>query len=231
MDADEFGIRVCDLYSAFGYAVKRNVALTGHQVPLLCEKHLDGYQIARLLIECVFRETGPVILTEINQFLILAVELISTGVVSGATLVTNSSYSREVEQRVRAYPQIALKTLLDLQDELLNFTHVYETAITDYEHDEIFSIYVSASAVGADPRLNAPNADPIDRILLDRAIANKPSTSIVLADFGGGKTTLLKRVFYEMAKTALVNMQTRRPVFVELKNFHRYASIKDFFFS
>ena len=102
----------------------------------------------------------------------------------------------------------------------------------DYENEEIFQTYVSMSATIKTPSLEAGGTvELVDDELFRRLSRNPATMSIIFADFGGGKSTLLKGLFYRMAKAALNDPTARRPVFIELKNFHLYSNIQDFFHS
>jgi len=177
----EFEVYVSGLYSALGYAVTRDVHVNGNQIDLVCEKYIDGFRQTKLIIECKFRSTDSVGVDDVNKFLHLATNLISRGEISGAAIVTNTRYSKESRQIVDTHPLIALKTVSELESELFDFSHLYNTSIFDYERDEIFITYVSSSAQMKDLSLkDKAVCELVDDTILSRLSGPKPSTSIVL---------------------------------------------------
>lgn len=227
----EFEIYVSKLYSAFGYVVTRDIGLSGNQTDLLCEKHIDGFKRTKLLVECKLRRDKSVGVNEVNKFYNLSSNLIRDGKISGAAIVTNTQFSKEARQICDHHPLITLKTTAELESELFDFSHLYLTSVMDYEREEIFSTYVPAAATIKNLSLKAlSHCDAVDDALIEQISSTKPSLSLVLADFGGGKSTLLRTLHYKMAQKALVEVRARRPIFIELKNMHQYADIREFFF-
>lgn len=227
----QFEVYVSSLYAAFGYSVRRNTLVGGNQVDLLCEKHVDGLNPAKVIVECKFHEGDRLVgIAEVNKLIHLAQNLLSAGEITGAAIVTNTSFSKEAKSAATKFPLIALKTVADLESDLFDFSHLYATSVFDYEREEISQTYVSMSGKIHDLslRLIEP-AKLLDQVLLRRLTNSKPTLSIILADFGAGKSTLLKDLYYRMAKSALSDPSTRRPVFLELKNFHLYSDIHSFF--
>jgi len=229
----QFETYVYSLYCAFGYSVNRNVAIGGNQIDLLCEKHIDGFNRVRIVVECKHHNNKRSVgIDDVNKFLTLATNLIVRGEASGGAMITNTEFSKEARTATLKYPLIALKTVSELESELFDFSHLYSAAVFDYEREEIFQTYVSMSAqiktLSLEPK---GEARLIDETLLRRISNEKPNLSIIFADFGGGKSTLLKDLFYRMAKAALIEPNARRPVLIELKNFHLYNSLQDFFYS
>jgi hypothetical protein len=229
----EFEKYVLSIYSAFGYSVVRNVSLRGSQIDLICERHLDGFQRTKIIVECKLHKNGRSVgVADVSKLVHVTGKLVAQGLISGAALITNTEFSQDATAAVGDNTFVALKTVAELESELFDFSHLYNTAVFDYQHEEIFSTYITQSAEIRDLALKATGStEAVDETLFKRISGRSPTTSIVLADFGGGKTTLLQDLYYKMAKAVLAGDECRRPVFVELKNLHRYQNIKEFIYA
>jgi hypothetical protein len=226
----EFEAYVASLYTALGYTISHNVNVGGNQIDLFCDKYIDGFRRTRILVECKYRTDDGVGVDDTNKFFALATNQISLGKISGGAIVTNTHFSKEAKQIIGDHALIALKTIADLESELFDFSHLYNISIFDYEHEEIYLTYVSSSAKRKDLSLvDREHCDLVDETLHRRLVEVKPSLSIVLADFGGGKSTLLQALYYRMSKSAVLDPKAKRPVFIELKNASLYATIEEFF--
>ncbi|MEA2879209.1 MAG: hypothetical protein QOF14_4405, partial [Hyphomicrobiales bacterium] len=226
----EFEAYVASLYAALGYTVSHNVDVGGNQIDLVCDKYIDGFRRTRILVECKYRTNDSVGVDDTNKFFALATNLISLGRISGGAMITNTRFSKEAKQIVGDHAVIALKTSSDLESELFDFSHLYNSSIFDYEHEEIYLTYVSSSAKLKDLGLaDRGHCDLVDEAIHRRLVEAKPSLSIVLADFGGGKSTLLRALYYRMARSATLDPNAKRPVFLELKNASLYATTEAFF--
>src|SRR5262249_26815954 len=143
----EFETYIYSIYSAFGYATIRNVLVAGNQIDLLCEKHVDGFQRAKIVIECKLHRNGRAVgLDEVNKFVHVANSLIAGGNATGGAMITNTDFSKEARAAAAPHRLVALKTVSELESELFDFSHLYNTSVFDYEREEIFQTYVPMSA-------------------------------------------------------------------------------------
>src|SRR5882724_9422420 len=135
-----------------------------------------------------------------------------TGQVSGATLVTVAGFTKEAKLAVEQFPFVALKTFSDLESELLDFSHRFAAEVFTYEHDEIFQTYIPLAAQTRNlSSRELVSSEEIDSTLLKRLSDPEASVSLVLADFGAGKSPVLKRIYYKMAQEVLARKEARRP--------------------
>ncbi len=119
--------------------------------------------------------------------------------------------------------RVVVRSFESFRRELLPLIRYLEDAIKNYETDEdgIYrkGCYVSVYA----KQERAAEHFVLDKHLLEKAADTATiSTLIVLGEFGAGKTTTAKQVFWRQSKRYLERPATARlPIFVNLKEFDR----------
>ena len=128
---------------------------------------------------------------------------------------------------------------------MLDVRHGLNELIAAYENSAIYQDYLSLrieSLSWTTLDLNFKASPSLDEVLTRFINAagdeSRPTTLFVLADFGAGKTTLMRHFRYERAKAYLAGLDDRVPLFVPLRNFRQTqdltmllrASFRDAFF-
>lgn len=220
---DAFESRVARYYEALGFRVERNASIRGHQIDLLVSKFISGASIISYMVEAKFREGSLVGVNEVTPFVNTARDLIQSGDINGAVMVTNGGYSDRAAGKSVGSRTIKLMTASELEAEIFNSSESLFRICADYEQSSIDAEYIPLAAEAiAHP---APLAiDDVSVFLADWA-ARETGLITVTADFGAGKTTILERLFYDTAKARISNHTGRYPVLLRLRSLLSHTSL------
>lgn len=207
---------VASLYRSLGYAVERDELLRHSQIDLVVTRPVAGTHALRLAIEVKYRSRGLVPIIEVRAFLDTARDLLNAGVISGAVLVSNTGVSRNARALARDDHRFYFLTLEDLRRTLIfNDDHI-KRWIRSYEATQVSARFVDVRLEPQD-RVSGPPAKHITDLLEAFESTTAASSIVILADYGGGKTTGLERLKYIAFQRYLQNAEKRLPILFQLK--------------
>src|SRR5436190_82307 len=83
-------VEVAGIYRSMGYDVLEDTLISGNQVDVLAERLLPGGGPARLAVEVKHCTGRSLPIKEVNEFLLVARNLLAEGSITGAALVTDA---------------------------------------------------------------------------------------------------------------------------------------------
>jgi hypothetical protein len=223
-----FESKVAACYEALGFRIDRNVSIGGHQIDLLATRYVPGANILSYVIEAKFRAAGVVGINEITPFINTARDLLAEGEISGAVMVTNCAYSEKAAGKVLRNRTIKLLTMAQLQTELFATSESLFRCCSDYERSDIAGEYIplaAEAATGPKPQIS----DVVSR--LNDWTTHNTGLMTLVGDFGSGKTTVMDRLFYDLAKTRLDTGEGRYPVKLKLRSLLSYPTLWTFIYA
>ncbi|MDQ6944744.1 MAG: restriction endonuclease [Actinomycetota bacterium] len=232
-DWEALEIEVGSLYRSLGYTVSRDELLAGHQIDLLATKTTGGAGIFRLGIEVKYRQEGSLPLQEVTNFIATAKHLLSDGTITSATLVTNVSLTRNSKVAIRKDNRLHLTTLDELRRAQLFNEETLRDSVNAYKRDRLLQRFIDMAARRVDtigPAILPPTADAIVVTeLLDHAMALAGKGPLVLfADYGGGKTTALRRLKFLTLERVLSQDARLLPILFMLGELLEHQDLETF---
>lgn len=220
---DAFESRVARYYEALGFRVERNASIGGHQIDLLVSKFISGASIVSYMVEAKFRDGSLVGVNDVTPFVNTARDLIQTGDINGAVMVTNSGYSDRAAGKAVGSRTIKLMTASQLEAEIFNSSESLFRICADYEQSSIEAEYIPLAAeTGAQP---SPLVIEDVSAYLANWASRETGLITVTADFGAGKTTILERLFHDTAKARISDHSGRYPVLLRLRSLLSHTSL------
>lgn len=210
--------RVALYYEAMGYQVDRDVSLLGHQIDLVAIRHLPGVGAIRIGIEVKSR--GKTLgVRDVTGFIRVGQHLLSKGTISAAVLVTDATVTRPARLSVEGEPHIKLLTLNNLEHHLFNTAEALLKVVNDYEQRPIFHSYYALAASTATSTRNDVSSH------IQSWACPGAGSLILIGDFGSGKSTILERVFYAMAKRRVSDPNSQFPILLRLRGLRRFSDL------
>lgn len=207
---------VGSLYRALGYSVKRDELLRHNQIDLVATKSLGGAKELRLAIEVKYRSQGALPLDEVRSFLDVGRHLLSTGQITAAVLVVNTSFSRNAKAMVEEDQRFHLATLEDLRRDIVFNEEHLQRWLSTYATSQISSRFIDVGlrpagrTAGSAVQSITELVDSFDKTL-------RPNSIVLMADYGGGKSTGLERVKFLALSRYLATSEGRLPILFPLK--------------
>ena len=238
-----------NLYRGLGFKTKRNELVFGQEVDILAEKQYEGIGTIKILIECKYISAGKVSNQIVYDFLAFLKSLPDNLHVTRGVLVTTNGFSPEatlINDRM-----LSLVTQNELEREVLNLNSPFLILKKAYEAESIYEEYIplnggvlhfqhnsSTTTQNGHPNVRekaAPSRSShtfnIEEDILQK-IKNYSwsnwSFIAILGDYGSGKTTLMRRLFYHMINEALRQESNLKPIYLELKNFYKFQNVELF---
>jgi Restriction endonuclease/NACHT domain len=214
---------VADAYRALGYQVTRDTQVAGRQTDLIARQEVPGAPTMKLAIECKDHKR-PIGIAIVNDFAGSANAQCAAGEITGGVLVSKSGFTPQAREAAKRQKDVALLSLEDLTSKIVDVRYPLQELVEAYEKQEIFKDYLPLRVETLQWSTMAPTSarEDLDPWLkqLTRFDGEKGiGAMLVLADFGGGKTTLLRNIEYHRAKAHLESVDTRVPLFVQLRDF------------
>ena len=214
----EFEHRVLALYRLLGYSVRHDEHLSSRQCDLICDRHIPGGPVTTLLVECKYRENGTVPKVEVTAFISEYETLKHEHHLSAAVVVTNASFTAETRALYANRTDVLLITEMSLSDELINVTATLRRFADVYRTDPIYHHYISLR----DEELG----DLQEWITF--WLRSKRSVTVMLGDFGSGKTTFLQRLKFVLSKAYVGGTSSLIPCYFRLRDFSRSSDLDAF---
>lgn len=213
---------VARLYAGLGYHVQTDVQINGQQVDMLAVKQERGAGAIKLLIECKYLSSGSVANQVVHEFRHFIESAKRDAAITKGIIVSNASFARTA--RLAAGHHVELLSTRDLENRCYVFHESLSAFVDEYKHQGIFGRFVPLSGHAAEPIAN------LTSWALKLVVSEHSALRLVsmLADYGSGKTTLLRRLQYELSQLALMQEEAKKPVFFELKHFHRFGDVELF---
>lgn len=218
---------VAAVYRALGYQTSPDVLVQGNQVDVLASRTMAGL-VAPIRLHLEVKHTGKphLPLSEVNEFITVARALRGEGEVDRSVLVSSAPFTRNSELAARSYPYIELITVEQLENHLLPLESL-NRIVTTWESSALSSVYIDLKVTQIEGQLATPVAARCSDLV--RAALSTPFSAVVLlADYGAGKTTTLRRLNARLARSRLEATSTLVPFFIELKRLEHYTNIEDF---
>lgn len=208
---------VAALYRALGFVVEPRVLVGTKDVDVLVRKTVHGAPELVLQVECKNWE-GTLSPGTVRDFIQETKGLVDNGLLSGGVMVAQR-VSEKARAEARTKQWLTVYEYDELVDQLLTLPAAAAAVLDAYESSAVFPQYLSMAAsespwtqlgVAAD----AAEIEQLDDHLLRRYRAPQPPLTMVLADYGFGKTTLLRHLQYLALKER--EDSDRLPIFVKL---------------
>ncbi|MDQ6946640.1 MAG: restriction endonuclease, partial [Actinomycetota bacterium] len=216
-----FERRIAELYRALGYDVKPNIGLYGQQVDLLAQRQVEGAGRITIAIECKdhARSLGNQV---IQDFVATITSLRAADPSMVGVVVSASGFTQSARAVVQSVPFVTLLTVESLSGQLLDVAAATRDLTEHYQQLDIFETFVRLNArrtAWATQRADASGAIVVDvaKSLCDWITTDKYGTIFLLGDYGAGKSTILRRVQYDLARLYIDGDTPRIPLFVPLK--------------
>ena len=229
----KFEEQIARLYELLGYDVTRNISVGNQQVDLVAERFLPGLGRARLFIECKYKSADSVSNQDIHDLQTTFNALRTRGRFTNAVLVTNTRFSKDARGAAEAEgasAPIHLRTVAQLEDELLNLSDSLSTYVVNYQGSDIAKTYVELAGVGNLPYSESGHIEELDAEIISWIGQKKKGLITILADFGSGKSTLMRHLKYKLclakleptAKTAPI------PMFFALRELRNFGTLDEY---
>jgi len=221
---------VARLYESLGFYVTKNHSIAGQQVDVVAEQSIAGVGYVRLLIECKFRAIGKVSNQEVYDFITMFGTVKQAGGFSNGVLVTNADFSAAARAAAHHARDIQLLHLRDLENTLFNVADACGAYVQEYSDDPMYTLFVPLRGRGRLPIEHLGNEEVADmeERLLEWLVQGKGGFLSILADFGSGKSTLMRRLKFRLAQRYLAARETPLAVLFLLKEMHRFDELDDF---
>lgn len=220
-----FENRVANLFTLWGYNVKKNVLIAGRQGDLLIE-HRNGPLSHMYLVECK-DQSDPVTSAQYDSFLgkINAAKKEIDPKLRGI-IVSSVGFVKEVKAQSN-YNDIELIAISELEKSIIDFSGYVQNLILNLENDRALKYFVEPE-IRRENLAFAENAYAVLNEWLSDPILNQLT---LLGDYGTGKTTLLKHFALTMAKRYKKEVleeggRGRVPLFIDLREYTQAISLK-----
>lgn len=220
-----FEEKVAQLFSLYGYIVKRNILIGGRQVDLYIEDRSTPFTRC-YIVECK-DQANPVNTSQYDSFLgrVLSAKREISPKVRGI-FVASTGFVKEAKAQSQN-DDIELITISELETSLIDFSQYISTIISDFKNDIDLRFFIEPNiseehqtySVQAYKIINAWLADPVLNQLT------------LLGDYGTGKTTLLKHLALVSAQNYESQVletggRARVPIFIDLRKYTQALSLK-----
>lgn len=210
---------VAIVYRALGFKVTHDISVAGQQADLLCEKAIPGAGEAVLYIDCKHTRGDKTSSISKNDVVLFAAQFgaVKKGFsrFTKGVLVSNRPFTQYAKAAAKANPEIVLKTVGELYEDLLQIEPYLEGSLRDAD---IGDDYIQMSGRSYPSESDGSPFDLSARVSLWLS-ESQSSLLTLLGDFGAGKTTFVRRLYAQMARRFLDKRDGRIPLFISLKDY------------
>ncbi|WP_408589700.1 restriction endonuclease [Novosphingobium sp.] len=223
-DGARFEEEIAHLFRAAGYRVEQHAQLGGKEFDIVATRGGFGSMDVRIAVECKFRVSGAVTNVEANDFITAFTAARDAHDLTFGVIVSNVGFSRTAQIALRDHAKIRFFSRTQLDDELLGARLFLKQAPQSYRTDASNYIILSATQHSRQPK----RVDDVAATCVQRLLKSGPSLTLLLGDFGSGKTTIAERVHKELAKAFLEGTTTSFPVILYLRTLDQSDSENNF---
>jgi hypothetical protein len=216
----DFEKRVAEVFRLYGFFPTANTSLAGRQVDILLTSSEEF--VGPVVVECKYHAPASgarVGVEEVEAFAAFVLRLRSSGSASAGYLVSSSGFTADARGAIRDRPEdkfVFLRTIEELLAKIVRFDMYLARAVEEFERDPLFRLYEPVSVRDDSAKVSRPFDDAIDLFLA----RNDTPTVLMLGDYGAGKTSSSRHLFYRLAKQALKGQGGRIPLYIPLKMYN-----------
>lgn len=221
---DAFELEVNDLLSLKGYAVMRDVLVSGTQIDLIAAKP-DGLENTRFLVECTERG-DPVGVSLVKEKASALLSIKDSCFIYKLLFVSKSGFTAEARAFEAVSPHVKLMTLDELEGVLIDFQPYANWYLTNYDHST--SIFAEGQLANRYIELYCSSSDDsvrqqLSSVARDWLNDSKNNLLFVLGEFGSGKTSFCRRFAYDLLDERYRRMQAQSfvPILINLRDNRR----------
>ena len=217
---------VAALYKRLGYSVKQNINVDGQQVDLLCENWLSGIGPTRLYIDCKYTaliENKSVSKDDVDQFIYSFKSRAERNGWTAGVMVSNRPFSQYAKAAAEGHPNIHLKTIDELHEEVLRIRAYLYSCIQRYEEENKFFDFIPPYGSAIDDSGASAGSILLEELVRTWLQTDGTQQMCLFGDFGTGKTTFLEYLHYSFAKRYILDSSIRIPLLVPLRRYYEAA--------
>lgn len=224
----QFEQEVAILFQAAGYRIEQNIEYSGQEFDIVATKRGVGDLNNRIAVECKFRTNGSVSNADVQEFVNAFNASSRAHGLTHGILVSNKGFSRQAHEVVFSHPQIKLIPISILENDLLGARSYLEATAKNYKSD--FSKYIALSAHSVSQGVKTKNArsNDIANLICERMLLPKPTLTILLGDFGSGKTTIAEKVHSKLSEMFLKEESQIFPLIFYLRTLEQHDSEENY---
>ena len=223
----EFEKYVASLYSVLGFEVTTDIVVDGQQIDLLCEKYFQGIGRLAFAIECKFRSENKIGNQIVQEFFQSYGEITRSGKAQRAILVSNQHATAPAKQVFSSNPMMDFVHIANLEAQVIDPNKTLLQVCDEYEASPLSTLYVPPAGKGRLPGKESKPIPDLEASIIDWVLNENGGVLLITGDFGAGKTSLLQRLTYRLARAALNGASDIRPIYTELKYLSKYRNIDD----
>ncbi len=224
-----FEKEVQDVLRLKGYAVARNELISGTQIDLVAHRE-DALDNVCLIVECTDRQ-GPVGVDLVKEKSAVLLALAGGRHLYRLLMVARNGFTAEAKAFAEPQANVALMTLDDLENQLVDFGPYVRWYVENYEQSagifregRLFEHYVELKARDDGDKLYESLTDAVTSWLGERSA----NLLFLLGEYGAGKTSFARQLTYRLLKDRFDSPGGHRclPILVNLRNCRRGFDIR-----
>lgn len=218
---------VATLFRSAGYRIEQNVEYSGQEFDIIASKIEFGELYRRIAVECKFRSSGSVSNSDVHAFIN---SFISSSAAHGLThgvIVSNANFSRQAHEAVQKHPQIRLINSALLERDLLGAL-VYLEFSRQHYRSEFQNYVVLRGTEITDLGVATSVVADIAQTCAQRLLHTEKSFTVLLGDFGTGKTTISEQVHSMLSESYRSGTSDAFPLILYLRTLEQHAT-EDYF--
>src|SRR5258708_29192314 len=218
---------VAALYRQLGYTVTPDIQVDGQQVDLVCEKWIPGAGRSCLFVDCKHttrKENTSVSKDDVDRFLYSFRSRALPNGWTAAVMVSNRSFTQFARAAAQKHPDIHLKTIEELHEDILQIRPYLHNAVRRYEQDSRFFDFIPPyGSLPAHEEESSTGSRLMEEIVKAWLTDKTHQQLCLFGDFGIGKTTFLEFLHYSFAKRYLADVAFRIPLLIPLRRHYETA--------
>ena len=156
---------------------------------------------------------------EVEAFAAFVLRLRSTGTASAGYLVTNGGFTAEARGALRDRPEekfVFLRTVDELLGKIVRFDMYLARGVEEFEKDPLSRLYEPVNVRDDAAKTSRPFDEAMDLF----SVSDDTPTVLMLGDYGAGKASSSRHLFYRLAKQVLAGRGGRIPLYIPLKMYN-----------
>lgn len=234
-NGSHFEQQVAELLELMGYEVQHDVLLAGKQIDILAEFLAPGGILLRILVECKFTSRDSIPNEAVYELGHLFNSIKATTSVNEALLVSNAPFTRFAKEAA-ASTGIILLTYEDLLQRVADFKRYLRGITEEYRSSNSLDSYIRLQSCTARQIKQIESIDNaaerrqrmdeyaffIDDYLGDWLDSDSKHQTLLLGDYGTGKTTVCRHLSYVLAEAYLRDGYPQRiPLLINLRDYNK----------